>query len=44
MNLISKKGFIEKEYFEDYSIGYNLDPYYKLNIINLETNKFFKTI
>ena len=44
MNLISKKEFIEKEYLEDYSIGYNLDPYYKLNMINLETNKFFKDI
>ena len=44
MNIISKKEFIEKEYLEDYSIGYNLDPYYKLNMINLETNKFFKDI
>lgn len=44
INLISKKIFIEKEYFEDYAIGYNLDSYYKLNMINLETNKFFKDI
>jgi hypothetical protein len=44
MNLISKKDFIEKEYFEDYAIGYHLDSYYKLNMINLNTNKFFKDI
>jgi hypothetical protein len=43
-NLISKKVFIENEYFEDYAIGYNLDSYYKFNMINLETNKFFKDI
>jgi hypothetical protein len=43
-NLISKKVFIENEYFEDYAIGYNLDSYYKLNMTNLETNKFFKDI
>jgi hypothetical protein len=44
MNLISKKEFIENEYLEDYAIGYNLDQYYKLNMINLQTNKFFKDI
>jgi hypothetical protein len=40
-NLISKKQFIEKEFLEDYAIGFNLDQYYKLNMINLDTNKFF---
>lgn len=41
LNIITKKEFIEKEYLEDYAIGFNLDPYYKLNITNLATNKFF---
>jgi hypothetical protein len=43
-NLISKKEFIEKEYLEDYAIGFNLDQYYKLNITNLATNNFFTDI
>jgi hypothetical protein len=43
-NLISKKEFIEKEFLEDYAIGFNLDPYYKLNMTNLATNKFFTDI
>jgi hypothetical protein len=43
-NIISKKQFIEKEYLEDYAIGFNLDQYYKLNMINLATNNFFKDI
>ena len=43
-NLISKQDFIEKEYFEDYAIGYNLDSYYKFNMTNLATNKFFTDI
>jgi len=44
INLISKKEIIEKEYFEDYSIGYNLDEFYKINMINLDSGKFFKDI
>ena len=43
-NIISKKQFIEKEFLEDYAIGFNLDQYYKLNMINLATNNFFKDI
>lgn len=43
-NIISKKEFIEKEYLEDYAIGYYLDNLYKLNITNLATNKFFTDI
>jgi len=39
--LITKKDLIEKEYFEDYAVGFYLDQYYKLNMINLATNKFF---
>jgi hypothetical protein len=43
-NLVSKKQLIEKEYLEDYAIGFNLDQYYKLNMINLVTNNFFTDI
>jgi hypothetical protein len=43
-NLVSKKQFIEKEYLEDYAIGFNLDQYYKLNMINLATNNYFTDI
>lgn len=41
INIVSKKLFIEKEFFEDYAIGFYLDEHYKLNMTNLETNKFF---
>lgn len=44
LNLVNKKNFIEKEYLEDYAIGFNLDQYYKLNMLNLQTNKFFTDI
>lgn len=43
-NLISKKTIIEKEYLEDYAIGYNLELLYKTNMINLATNNFFTDI
>lgn len=43
-NLLSKRKNIENEYLEDYAIGYNLDPFFKLNILNLITNKFFTDI
>lgn len=43
-NLISKREFIEKEFLEDYAIGFNLDNYFKLNILNLATKKFFTDI
>jgi hypothetical protein len=41
-NLISKAANIEKEYFEDYAIGFNLDPFFKTNILNMSTSNFFK--
>jgi hypothetical protein len=44
INLLSKRSFIEKEYLEDYSIGYHLDILYKSNMLNLQTNKFFYDI
>jgi hypothetical protein len=43
-NLLSKKHLIEKEFLEDYAIGFNLDTIYKSNMVNLSTNKFFTDI
>ena len=43
-HLLEKKENIEKEYFEDYAIGFNLDNFYKTNILNLKTNEYFKDI
>jgi len=43
-NLISKTSFIENEYLEDYAIGFYLDSYYKLDMINIMTNKYFTDI
>ena len=43
-NLISKKERIIKEFLEDYAIGYNLDAYFKSNMLSLATNNFFTDI
>jgi len=43
-SLISKKDLIEKEFFEDYAVGFNLDEYYKKNMLNLMTNNYFTDI
>ena len=43
-NLISKRESIEKEYLEDYAVGFNLDPFYKNNMLSLSTNNFFTDI
>jgi hypothetical protein len=40
-DLILKKKYVEKEYLEDYAIGYNLNPFYKINILSLKTDKYF---
>jgi hypothetical protein len=40
-NLISKRGFIEKEFLEDYAIGFNLDHIYKKDILSLKTDLYF---
>ena len=40
-NLLTKRERINKEFLEDYAIGYNLDSYYKCNILSLATHKFF---
>jgi hypothetical protein len=44
LNVISKQNLIEKEYLEDYAIGFNLDPYYKITMVNLVTNNYFTDI
>lgn len=44
LNLLRKKISIENEFFEDYAIGFNLDQYFKLNIVNLATHKYFTDI
>jgi hypothetical protein len=43
-NLINKRENINKEFLEDYAIGFHLDDYYKENITHINTDKFFKDI
>jgi hypothetical protein len=43
-NLINKRDKIEKEYLEDYAIGYNLHDIFKTNILNIATNHYFTDI
>ena len=40
--LIRQTEQIGKEYLEDYAIGYNLDPVLKTELLNIQTNKYFK--
>ena len=42
--LLNKKDFFDKEYLEDYAVGYHLNPNLKTNILSLATNKFFTDI
>lgn len=44
INVLTKRNAIEKEYFEDYAIGYHLEPHYKLNMLNIRTNDYFTDI
>jgi len=44
VDLLSKREFIEREYLEDYAIGFRLNEIYKKDIIPLATNKFFTDI
>ena len=39
--LLSKRNSVEKEYLEDYAVGYNLHSILKQNILNLKTHKYF---
>lgn len=43
-NLLLKRDKIEKEFLEDYAIGFYLDKCFKQNILSLATNKFFTDI
>ena len=43
-NVISKKELIEKEFLEDYAIGFHIDQKLKSNMLNLATNKYFTDI
>jgi hypothetical protein len=36
-----KKQLIEAEYLEDYAVGYNLADLYKIDMLPLDTNKYF---
>ena len=40
-DLISKRERIEKEFLEDYAIGFNLNLKFKQNILLIATNKYF---
>jgi len=44
VDLLSKKNYIEKEYLEDYAVGFHLNQIYKTDILPLATNKFFTDI
>ena len=44
IHLLSLRENIEKEYFEDYAIGYNLSRQFKENMVHLATNKIFTDI
>lgn len=43
-NLITNRHLIEKEYLEDYAVGFYLNPFLKIDMLNLQTNKFFTDI
>uniref|UniRef100_A0A6C0JHF4 Hexosyltransferase n=1 Tax=viral metagenome TaxID=1070528 RepID=A0A6C0JHF4_9ZZZZ len=43
-DLLTKTDLIKKEYFEDYAIGYNLHEKYKIDMLNILTNKIFTDI
>jgi len=42
--LLTKKYLIYREFLEDYAIGYHLDNKFKINILMLQTNKYFTDI
>ena len=41
LSLTNKKNKIEKEYLEDYAIGYHLPDYLKKTILNIDSDKYF---
>ena len=40
--LIKQREKIEREYLEDYAIGFNLHSYFKENMLKLQTDKYFQ--
>jgi len=40
-DLINNKELIEKEYLEDYAIGFNLNEKFKTNMLFIDSNKYF---
>ena len=42
--LLTKRELIEREYLEDYAIGFHLNQIYKKDMLPLATNKFFTDI
>jgi len=40
-DLINNKELIEKEYLEDYAIGFNLNEKFKTNMLFIYSNKYF---
>jgi hypothetical protein len=42
--LITKRERIEREFLEDYAIGFNLNPHFKEGMLSVATNKFFTDI
>lgn len=43
-DLVYKREAIKKEFLEDYAIGFNLNSYFKENILSISTNNFFTDI
>jgi hypothetical protein len=43
-SLINKREMIEKEYLEDYAIGYHMEEQFKTNMLKILTNKYFTDI
>ena len=40
--LLTQRNKIEKEYFEDYAIGFYLNSHFKENMLNISTSVIFK--
>lgn len=43
-DLVRRKKYIEKEFLEDYAIGFHLNDAFKTTMLNLKTSKYFKDI
>lgn len=43
-NIVSHRQQVEREYLEDYAVGFYLDPQFKKDMLHLVTSKFFTDI